>query len=82
MPAPWSRPCAGQPDDLNKLFEEITKVKTMHDHNSKSYPESSLSEADNVWSETSRPKTSDANMDDTSLYAIPGYAAILPLTAH
>ncbi|KIM45780.1 hypothetical protein M413DRAFT_440818 [Hebeloma cylindrosporum] len=58
-------------DDLNKLFEKITKVKTMRDHNSKSRPESSLSQADDVWSETSRPQTSDANTDDTSLYAVP-----------
>jgi len=60
-------------DDLNKLFEKITKVKTMRDHNSKSRPESSLSQADDVWSETSRPQTSDANTDDTSLYAVPSY---------
>ena len=50
-------------DDLNKLFEKITKVKTMRDHNSKSRPESSLSQADDVWSETSRPQASDANTD-------------------
>ncbi|KAF8966416.1 kinesin-like protein [Flammula alnicola] len=60
-------------DDLNKLFEKITKVKTMRDHNSKSRPESSLSQADDVWSETSRPQTSDANTDDTSLYAVPSW---------
>ena len=60
-------------DDLNKLFEKITKVKTMRDHNSKSRPESSLSQADDVWSETSRPQASDANTDDTSLYATPSY---------
>ena len=56
-------------DDLNKLFEKITKVKTLRDHNSKSRPESSLSQADDVWSETSRPQASDANTDDTSVYA-------------
>ncbi|KAF8164906.1 kinesin-like protein [Crassisporium funariophilum] len=56
-------------DDLNKLFEKITKVKTMRDHNSKSRPESSLSQVDDLWSEASRPQTSDANTDDTSLYA-------------
>ncbi|KDR74515.1 hypothetical protein GALMADRAFT_70915 [Galerina marginata CBS 339.88] len=60
-------------DDLNKLFEKITKVKTMRDHNSKSRPESSLSQADDVWSETSRPQTSDVNTDDTSVYAMPSY---------
>ena len=60
-------------DDLNKLFEKITKVKTMRDHNSKSRPESSLSQADDLWSETSRPQTSDANTDDTSLYAAPSW---------
>ncbi|PFH50565.1 hypothetical protein AMATHDRAFT_60839 [Amanita thiersii Skay4041] len=57
-------------DDLNKLFEKITKVKTMRDH--KHRPESSLSHADDIWSETGRPMSSDANTDDTSLYAGPG----------
>ncbi|KJA21710.1 hypothetical protein HYPSUDRAFT_41858 [Hypholoma sublateritium FD-334 SS-4] len=60
-------------DDLNKLYEKITKVKTMRDHNSKSRPESSLSQADDIWSETSRPQTSDAFTDDTSLYAVPSW---------
>ena len=60
-------------EDLNKLFEKITKVKTMRDHNSKPRPESSLSQADDVWSESSRPQASDANTDDTSLYATPSY---------
>ncbi|PPQ81085.1 hypothetical protein CVT25_014548 [Psilocybe cyanescens] len=60
-------------DDLNKLFEKITKVKTLRDHNSKARPESSLSQVDDIWSETSRPQTSDANTDDTSLYAGPSY---------
>ena len=62
-------------DDLNKLFEKITKVKTMRDHNSKSRPESSLSQADDVWSETSRPQASDANTDDTSLCPTPNYGS-------
>ncbi|KAF4615993.1 hypothetical protein D9613_011478 [Agrocybe pediades] len=61
-------------DDLNKLFEKIAKVKTMRDHNSKSRPESSLSHADDIWSESSRPLPSDANTDDTSLYAGQSYA--------
>lgn len=55
-------------DDLNKLFEKIAKVKTMRDHNMKpSRPESSLSQADDVWSETGRPFSSDATTDDTSV---------------
>lgn len=55
-------------EDLNKLFEKIAKVKTMRDHNSKpSRPESSLSHADDVWSEPGRPFPSDAATDDTSL---------------
>jgi len=62
-------------DDLNKLFEKITKVKTMRDHNSKSRPESSMSQVDDIWSETSRPPTSDFNTDDTSVYAMPSYTA-------
>lgn len=59
-------------DDLNKLYEKITKVKTMRDH-TKSRPESSMSQVDDVWSETSRPLMSEANTDDTSLYAMPGH---------
>jgi len=57
-------------EDLNKLFEKITKVKTMRDHNSKtSRPESSLSQsqADDIWSETGR----DATTDDTSIRGSP-----------
>ncbi|KAF8629621.1 hypothetical protein AX15_003358 [Amanita polypyramis BW_CC] len=57
-------------DDLNKLFEKITRVKTMRDH--KHRPESSLSHADDIWSENGRPMSSDANTDDTSLYTGPG----------
>ncbi|KAJ7638375.1 kinesin-like protein [Roridomyces roridus] len=62
-------------DDLNKLYEKITKVKTMRDHNMKpSRPESrmsmSLSQADDVWSETGRPFSSDVT-DDTSVDAAP-----------
>jgi kinesin family protein 1 len=59
-------------DDLNKLYEKITKVKTMRDH-TKSRPESSMSHVDDVWSETGRPLTSEANTDDTSLYAVPSH---------
>ncbi|KAG6845825.1 hypothetical protein H0H87_002513 [Tephrocybe sp. NHM501043] len=60
-------------EDLNKLFEKITKVKTMRDHNSKpSRPESSLSQADDVWSEAGRPFSSDATTtDDTSVHGSP-----------
>ncbi|KAJ7727890.1 kinesin-like protein [Mycena metata] len=65
-------------DDLNKLYEKITKVKTMRDHNMKpSRPESSMSMsmsqsmADDVWSETGRPFSSDATTDDTSVDAVP-----------
>ncbi|KAF9004702.1 kinesin-like protein [Cyathus striatus] len=58
-------------DDLNKLFEKITKVKTMRDHNSKPRPDSSLSHADDVWSETGRPLPSETATDDTSLNGSP-----------
>jgi kinesin family protein 1 len=61
-------------DDLNKLFEKITKVKTMRDHNSKSRPESSLSQADDVWSDTGRPFPSDVT-DDTSVEAGPSHGS-------
>ncbi|KAF8211660.1 kinesin-like protein [Mycena galopus ATCC 62051] len=58
-------------DDLNKLYEKITKVKTMRDHNMKPpRPESSmsmtLSQGDEIWSEAGRPVPSEAT-DDTSL---------------
>lgn len=53
-------------DDLNKLFEKITKVKTMRGHHLQPRPESSLSQADDVWSESGRPPRSEAT-DDTSL---------------
>lgn len=56
-------------DDLNKLYEKITQVKTLRDHNLKSRPESSLSQADDVWSETGRPVSSDVTADDTSIDA-------------
>ncbi|KIJ70625.1 hypothetical protein HYDPIDRAFT_172396 [Hydnomerulius pinastri MD-312] len=56
-------------EEINKLFERITKVKTMRDHNSKPRPESSLSQRDDVWSESGRPFSSDATTDDTSVDA-------------
>jgi kinesin family protein 1 len=62
-------------DDLNKLFEKITKVKTMRDHNLKPRPESSLSQADDVWSDTGRPFSSDATTDDTSVDAAPSHGS-------
>lgn len=59
-------------DDLNKLFEKITKVKTMRDHQLKSRPESSLSQVhDDIWSETGRPISSEATTDDTSVCDVP-----------
>lgn len=61
-------------DDLNKLYEKITKVKTMRIHNSKpSRPESSLSQMmDDVWSEAGRPFSSDTTTtDDTSVHGSP-----------
>lgn len=59
-------------DDLNKLFEKITRVKTLRDINSKPRPESSLSQADDIWSEAGgRPLPSEAPTDDTSLHGSP-----------
>lgn len=58
-------------EDLNKLYERITMVKTLRDHNSKPRPESSLSQADDIWSESGRnPFASDALTDDTSVDAM------------
>ncbi|KAJ3754572.1 kinesin-like protein [Lentinula raphanica] len=54
-------------DDLNRLFEKVTKAKTFREHHLKSRPESSLSQADDVWSESGRPLPSEAATDDTSL---------------
>ncbi len=53
-------------EDLNKLYEKISKVKTLRDINAKR-PESSLSQADDLWSESGRPIPSEAMTDDTSL---------------
>ncbi|KAH8985868.1 P-loop containing nucleoside triphosphate hydrolase protein [Lactarius hatsudake] len=58
-------------EDLNKLYERITLVKNIRDHNQKHRPESSLSQADDVWSESGRPFSSDALTDDTSVDAGP-----------
>ncbi|KZT74459.1 kinesin-domain-containing protein [Daedalea quercina L-15889] len=57
-------------EDLNKLFEKITKVKTMRDHNARPRPESSLSQADDIWSENGRPSASEIFTDDTSVDAM------------
>lgn len=54
-------------DDLNKLFEKVTKAKTIRERHLRSRPESSLSQADDVWSETGRPVPSEVATDDTSL---------------
>ena len=63
-------------EDLNKLFERITKVKSMRDGgtiksaHSLARPESSLSQLDDVWSEgygSARPFSSETLTDDTSV---------------
>jgi len=61
--------------DLNKLYERITMVKSIRDHNLKHRPESSLSQADDVWSESGRPFSSDALTDDTSVDAGPSHGS-------
>ncbi len=61
--------------DLNKLYERITMVKNIRDHNLKHRPESSLSQADDVWSESGRPFLSDALTDDTSVDAGPSHGS-------
>ncbi|KIJ56915.1 hypothetical protein M422DRAFT_23046 [Sphaerobolus stellatus SS14] len=52
-------------EDLNKLFERISKAKTLRDN--KARPESSLSQVEDGWSEFGRPFSSDALTDDTSI---------------
>lgn len=59
-------------EDLNKLFEKISRVKTLRG-TTKSRPESSMSHADDLWSESGRPPASDALTDDTSLDAGPSH---------
>lgn len=54
-------------EDLNKLFEKITRVKAMRGVGPR--PESSLSQADDIWSESGRPFSSDILTDDTSVDA-------------
>ena len=61
--------------DLNKLYERITMVKNIRDHNLKHRPESSLSQADDVWSDSGRPFSSDALTDDTSIDAGPSHGS-------
>ena len=56
-------------EDLNKLYEKISKVKTLRDITSARRPESSLSQADDVWSESGKPMPSDIMTDDTSIDA-------------
>ena len=58
-------------EDLNKLFEKITRVKAMRGAGPR--PESSLSQADDIWSESGRPLPSDALTDDTSVDANPSH---------
>ena len=56
-------------EELNKLFEKITRVKALRSVGPR--PESSLSQADDVWSESGRPLPSDILTDDTSVDALP-----------
>ena len=58
-------------EDLNKLFEKITHVKAMRGVGPR--PESSLSQADDIWSESGRPLASDVLTDDTSVDAGPSH---------
>ncbi|KAL5530751.1 hypothetical protein ACEPAF_7009 [Sanghuangporus sanghuang] len=62
-------------EDLNKLYEKISKVKTLRDISSSKRPESSLSQADDVWSESGKPFASDAMTDDTSIDAGPSHGS-------
>lgn len=63
-------------EDLNKLFDKISKVKTMRGHGgSKSRPESSLSHVEDIWSESGRPFSSDATTDDSSWDAVQSHGS-------
>jgi len=57
-------------EELDQLYERITKVKTLREHRFKPRPDSSmsLSQLDDVWSEMGRPvASSEILTDDTSL---------------
>ena len=56
-------------EELNKLYEKITRVKALRSVGPR--PESSLSQADDVWSESGRPLPSEILTDDTSVDATP-----------
>ncbi|KAI0699809.1 kinesin-domain-containing protein [Cytidiella melzeri] len=58
-------------EELNKLYEKITRVKALRSIGPR--PESSLSQADDVWSETGRPLASDILTDDTSIDVTPSH---------
>jgi kinesin family protein 1 len=62
-------------EDLNKLFEKITKVKTLRDTRSRPDSRMSLSVTDDLWSESGRLPTSDSLTDDTSVDAWAGLAS-------
>jgi kinesin family member 1 len=57
-------------EDLNKLFDRITKLKSSRetrDLSVKGRPESSLSGVEDMWSEAGRPFSNEAYTDDTSV---------------
>ena len=57
-------------EDLNKLFDRITKLKSSRetrDLSAKGRPESSLSGVEDMWSEAGRPFSNEAYTDDTSI---------------
>ncbi|KAF8334965.1 uncharacterized protein EI90DRAFT_3280114 [Cantharellus anzutake] len=57
-------------EDLNKLFDRITKLKSSREHHSSvkgDRPESRMSTVEDMWSEPGRPFSHDAFTDATSL---------------
>lgn len=56
-------------EDLNKLYDRISKLKILRDHGQKSRPESSLSHIEDpwTWSDSGRLLTADGYTDETSL---------------
>jgi kinesin family member 1 len=54
-------------EELNKLFDKITRAKTLRNHNAKARPGSSLSHVEDVWSESGRPFGGETVTDDTSI---------------
>lgn len=73
-------------DDLNKLFDRISKLKESREVRDQSVrlgrPESSMSGVEDMWSEYGRPVSNDTLTDDTSVHGVNEGDAAADLQAH